>query len=538
MTAFLKTAPAVAFGIAAALAMAALACPGAALAAELHAEAADAVYTGVAQRPDLVVTCEGKTLARGLDYATSWRSNVNAGTGTVYVKGRGDYTGLKATATFTIARAPMAQAQVSGVLKSYAYTGKPIEPEPTVSFGPKTLKPGRDYELAYNLDADAGTGSVTITGTRNLQGSKTVSFTVVGKPKAISVADATVRVKDAVYSGGARKPGIVVKVGDKKLVEGRDYTVSYADNTDAGKAHATIRGIGGYTGTQTVKFKIAKADIAKATVKDIKDRYTTGLSDVTPSVSAKLGSKKLKEGVDYTLSYSDNRAPGTASVTLKGKGNLSGKKTVKFTLVNLGDDLARAACRISYSRGVFYDRGKYPGTRKYLGMYLDYAGKALKHTAGRSCNIGVLVAVRWSGYDKAFPRWLSQQRPYLGYEGDGPKTDRWVCVGSYKPGNVKGSNLQPGDVLVSQRHIWMYVGSKIPKEIYAKYLKGTDADLGQPNGSWASSHFGRDHRDTRSAAMCIGSASYAYANSYGNTVRIYRCVRPADIDHKAGKAVK
>jgi hypothetical protein len=52
----------------------------------------------------------------------------------------------------------------------------------------------------------------------------------------------------------------------KTLTAGTDYTVSYKNNTDPGKATVTITGKGSYTGTKTTTFKIVpkKATLKKA----------------------------------------------------------------------------------------------------------------------------------------------------------------------------------------------------------------------------------------------------------------------------------
>lgn len=53
----------------------------------------------------------------------------------------------------------------------------------------------------------------------------------------------------------------------------------------------------------------------------------------TPEVKITDGGKKLKKGTDYTLTYKNNTEIGTASVTIKGKGNYSGKQTLTFKIV-------------------------------------------------------------------------------------------------------------------------------------------------------------------------------------------------------------
>jgi hypothetical protein len=43
--------------------------------------------------------------------------------------------------------------------------------------------------------------------------------------------------------------------------------------------------------------------------------------------------EKLVFTSDYELSYRDNRKPGTALVTIHGKGRFKGKKQISFNIV-------------------------------------------------------------------------------------------------------------------------------------------------------------------------------------------------------------
>ena len=76
------------------------------------------------------------------------------------------------------------------------------------------------------------------------------------------------------------------------------------------------------------------------TRKSIKDAKVTGLSSraysgkaIKPSVKVKLGGKTLKKGTDYTLTYSNNKKVGKASVKITGIGNYKGSKTVHFKII-------------------------------------------------------------------------------------------------------------------------------------------------------------------------------------------------------------
>ena len=76
--------------------------------------------------------------------------------------------------------------------------------------------------------------------------------------------------------------------------------------------------------------------IPNASVGTIVDQTYTGY-DIRPSVSIWLNGGYLYEGRDYTLTYSNNRNIGTASVTINGIGNYYGSRTVYFRIVNHGN---------------------------------------------------------------------------------------------------------------------------------------------------------------------------------------------------------
>ena len=74
-------------------------------------------------------------------------------------------------------------------------------------------------------------------------------------------------VKNQIYTGKQIQPAIKVTLNGKTLKAGKDYTVTYTDNKNTGLAKATINGIGKYTGTQTVTFKIVPKKAVLKTVK-------------------------------------------------------------------------------------------------------------------------------------------------------------------------------------------------------------------------------------------------------------------------------
>ena len=64
------------------------------------------------------------------------------------------------------------------------------------------------------------------------------------------------------YDGSAKTPAYTVKSGEKILTAGTDYELTYSNNTNAGTATVTAKGLGNYVGaTGSAEFTIAKAAI-------------------------------------------------------------------------------------------------------------------------------------------------------------------------------------------------------------------------------------------------------------------------------------
>ena len=147
---------------------------------------------------------------------------------------------------------------------------------------------------------------------------------------SISRASVTLSTSTYAYDGKAKKPGVTVKLNGKTLKNGTDYTVSYSNNTKVGTAKVTITGKGNYTGSVSKTYSI-KNNFKKATVSGISTKAFTG-RNITQSITVKYNGKTLKNGTDYTVSYSNNKKIGTATVKIAGKGSYTGTITKTFKI--------------------------------------------------------------------------------------------------------------------------------------------------------------------------------------------------------------
>ena len=147
---------------------------------------------------------------------------------------------------------------------------------------------------------------------------------------SISKANVTLSTSTYAYDGKAKTPSVTVKVNGKTLKKDTDYTVSYSNNTKVGTAKVTITGKGNYTGSVSKTYSI-KNNFKKATVSGISTKAFTG-KNITQSITVKCNGKALKNGTDYTVSYSNNKKIGTATVKIAGKGSYTGIVTKTFKI--------------------------------------------------------------------------------------------------------------------------------------------------------------------------------------------------------------
>ena len=288
-------------------------------------------YDGTEKKPEVTVKSGSKQLTAGTDFTVSYTDNINVGTAKAVITGKGNYSGT-ITKSFKITQADLSKFTASLSADSFIYDGVEKKPEVTVKSDNAQLTAATDFTVSYSSNINAGTATVTITGKGNYSGSIRKQFTIT--PADFSGFSAELSADTVTYTGSAQKPGATVKSGDKVLVSGTDFTVSYSNNTNTGTAKATIKGKGNYSGTITKEFTITPADISQLTASLSADIFRYNGAEQKPSVTVKSGDKTLVPDTDFTVSYSDNIDVGTATVTITGQGNYTGSMTRTFTITN------------------------------------------------------------------------------------------------------------------------------------------------------------------------------------------------------------
>ncbi len=283
-------------------------------------------YTGSAITPTVVVKDGEKTLVEETDYEVSYTNNINKGTATATVELKGNYSGTLVQNFEITAKALNGGIQA---IDEQTYTGSQITPSIVVKDGEKTLAEGTDYTVDYGTNVNvADGGSVTVTFTGNYSGTATASFDVVAKELTSGIQ----AIAAQTYTGSQITPTIVVKDGERTLVEGTDYNApTYGANLNVaqgGTVKVTFKN--NYTGEATASFDIAAKELTGGIQAIAAQAYTR--SQITPAIVVKDGEKTLVEGTDYnapTYGANLNVADG-GSVTITFTGNYTGSATASF----------------------------------------------------------------------------------------------------------------------------------------------------------------------------------------------------------------
>ena len=238
-------------------------------------------------------------------------------------------------------------ANVSVSTNSYVFDNTAKKPSVTVKIGGKALKNGSDYTVSYLNNTKVGTATVRITGKGDYTGTITRNFTINPAKQQIQKLE-------------TRYKGLYIDWAQKGSATG--YDVEYSVNANmngAASRHLTANKpdtltISGLTGDKTYyvrvrsytnrngkvyygawsdvkSIKTANNDITKVTVSGISTKAFTGKA-ITQNVTVKVGNTVLKNGTDYTVSYSNNKKVGNATVKITGKGKYGGVITKTFKI--------------------------------------------------------------------------------------------------------------------------------------------------------------------------------------------------------------
>lgn len=379
-------------------------------------------YTGTAIKPLPVVSLNGTLLKKDVDYTLSWSNNTKAASitsssaPTVTIKGKGNYKGsLKVK--FTISPEDLTDtSKVSAVIGGAVYNkGKEVLPQVTLvnrETNQKLIK-DKDYVISASNNKEKGEQAIaTVVGKGNYKGILTENFNITDA----TIGSAAVKVEPQEYGGGEVRPTCTVTYKGSLLSEGKDYRIAgYTNNAKPGKTAAiNIVGMGAYAGAKTVNFTINAKSLGNEEITaELEGVYPYTGTAIKPEPTVKKGTELLEKDKDYTLSWGNNvkaaanNAEKAPYITIKGKGNYSGSRTLKFTIETRG--LAEAAFTVS--------------DMQYNGKYLTPSIKAVDNVTGKNVTLknktDYVILECGNNLNYETPSMTEEQKPFVVIEGRG-----------------------------------------------------------------------------------------------------------------------
>ena len=305
-------------------------------------------------------------------------------------------------------------ANVSVSTNSYVFDNTAKKPSVTVKIGGKALKNGSDYTVSYLNNTKVGTATVRITGKGDYTGTITRNFTI--NPAKQQIQKLETRYKgfyidwaqkgsatgyDVEYSVNANMSGAV----SKHLTANKPDTLTVSGLTGDKTYYVRVRSYTNVNGkvyygawSDVKSIKTANNDITKATVSGISTKAFTGKA-ITQNVTVKVGGTVLKNGTDYTVSYSNNKKVGKATVKITGKGKYGGVITKTFKINPAKQEIQKLTAK---SKAFFIDWAQKGSA---TGYEIQYATNS-KFTSAKK------VTITNNKTDKATVSKLSANKKY------------------------------------------------------------------------------------------------------------------------------
>lgn len=169
-------------------------------------------------------------------------------------------------------------------------------------------------------------------------GGQTAAVTNISKTKISTL-------KTRAFTGKPLTQALTITYGGKKLVNGRDYTLTWKNNKNIGTASVTIKGKGKYNGSVTKKFRITVQKNAVYTVSRLKYKIsnadTSGKGTVVFTGATDKAARKA-----LTIPTTVKIGGKSFRVTAIGTSAMSGAK--KLTTVKIGANIMTVGAKAFY----------------------------------------------------------------------------------------------------------------------------------------------------------------------------------------------
>ena len=274
---------------------------------------------------------------------------------------------LETAAIPALARIDISEADATLSTSIYEYDGGYMKPGVVVKLNDTLLVAGKDYTVSYINNKKVGTATVIVNGIVQYTGSVSKTFTINPASQNIQKLE-------------TRYGGFFVDWAQKGSATG--YEIQYATNYDFTNAetkrltankpdtvtisglyrghnyfvrvrsYTIVKGSTYYGEWSPIKNVVtASKNMSSVSISNISTKSFTGKA-IAQSAKLKHSGSTLKNGRDYTVSYSSNKNVGTATIKFTGKGSYGGVVTKTFKINPAKQNIQKLK---SKSRSFFID---------------------------------------------------------------------------------------------------------------------------------------------------------------------------------------
>ena len=311
----------------------------------------------------LTVKDGGKTLVQGVDYKTSYKDNDKVGfkTCTLTITGIGDYSGSvekQLTVKPATLPAPKLSTKDGAIIVNWS----------------KTTTDGLAYQIIYDKVADFDTSAKGHTADYH----------------TTTVTDLNTLTKTL---------SAYTKPGETWYVRVRTFITS--DGTVKGTRYGTF--------SKSVKIAV-KGGLGSASI--LYSSYTYTGKEIKPAVTVKDSKGSKLKASDYTVTYSNNKVVGKATIKIVGKGSYQGTLTKTFVIKPKAGTLTLTAGKASFKASWTKDTAA-------SGYQITYSKDKSFKSGVTNYNVSKssTTSANFSSKPKSGETWYVKYRPYITVNG-------------------------------------------------------------------------------------------------------------------------
>lgn len=376
-----------------------------------------------------------------------------------------------------ITKATLTEENVQLWPNEFTYDGSDKSTKVYVRYNGKKVS-GEDYYIVNVATAksvlaakDAGTYHVYVSAT--LGGNFTDEGIAIDKTWTIKKAVQTgkVNINSWVWCDTPSTPWMTDLKEDANVTY--EYAVRGTDVENGEWSKTQPSAIGAYTVRATIDetknyekavvsadFSIGSLYYKALTIEPIAEQLYTG-NEIKPGIVVKHGGYTLKEGSDYTITYSNNVEPGTAMVKVVFVGYYYGTYTTTFDIYGKPGTVMTVKAKTLKGPAVQLTWSKIEGAEKYV-VYGNKCGKKykkLKTTAGNTFNVKKISGKKLVAH-KSYKFYV------IALDAEGNKLAQTKSI-HYVVQKTKGNIANATKVTVSKKNVVLNVGktSKIKAKV-------------------------------------------------------------------------